>query len=109
MRLILLLAPLTLAACAAPAPLAVPAGAAQVAAAGFDVPMDPGAIRCQSLGNPTALAAATEWSMGQARAGVLSGRTATLPEASSLSSNLARYCDANRQATVRAAAAQLGV
>lgn len=98
-----------LAACGAPAlGPQTPTDAAAVTAP-FDVPMDPGLIRCAQISNPAALAAATDWAMGQARAGLLSGRTASLPDAADLSSNLASYCSANRGDTIRAATAQIGI
>ncbi|MGJ8610153.1 MAG: hypothetical protein ACSHWY_03605 [Octadecabacter sp.] len=109
MRLILWLTPLTLAACATPALQPAPTGVTQSIAAPFDVPMDPGAISCQSLNNPTALAAAVDWTMGQARAGILSGRTSSVPDASNLSSNLVSFCSENGQSTVRTAATQIGI
>ncbi len=119
MRLTLMILPmLAVAACTTPdfrpdlqTSTAPQAGAQTVpqAAAVFDIPMDPGSIRCDRLSNPAALSAASEWSMGQARAGVLSGRVASLPDASTLSSNLAGYCSTNGSSDVRTAVAQLGL
>ncbi len=109
MRSMILLAPLILASCTAPTPRADPAGAAQTVNAPFVVPMDPGAIRCHNLDNPIALAAAVDWATGQARANVLSGRTMALPDPTTVSTNLALYCDANGQENVRTAAAQIGL
>jgi hypothetical protein len=39
----------------------------------------------------------------------LSGRVAAVPDAATLSNNLARYCSANGSDTVRVAASQLGL
>lgn len=117
MRLTLMLLALAgISACAAPAlqsnAPALQSNAGPAAAAvdvAFDVPMDPGSIRCQQLTNPNALAAATEWGMGQARANVLSGRASTLPDQTVLAGNIAAYCAANGGETIRTAVAQLGV
>ena len=107
MRTIFLALPvLALHACA-PAPTAAPEGAAS--AAPFAVPMDPGGISCAHLSNPQALAAASEWAMGQARAAVLAGRIAAVPAAQDVASGLAAYCSGNRGDTVRRAVAQIGL
>lgn len=96
-----------LAACAAPQP---PAAVQSTAApAPFEVPMDPGAISCASLSNPTALVAATDWVMGRARAAVLAGTADALPTADTVATNLANYCSANGSDRLRTAAAQLGL
>jgi len=94
-----------LGACVSSAPQAVTQTAA---AAPFVVPMDPGSIRCEQLTNPVALAAATDWAMGQARADLLSGKIATLPEAATVAGRLTSYCTSNSAATLRSAVAQLG-
>lgn len=106
MRLPIAILPIAaLGACVSPAPQAVTQTAA---AAQFVVPMDPGSIRCQQLANPAALAAATDWAMGQARADLLSGKIATLPETATVSGRLTSFCNSNSGATLRNAAAQLG-
>jgi len=61
------------------------------------------------LSNPVALAAATDWTMGQARAAALAGRIGGVPDAATVSSGLAGYCNANGGDSVRTAAAQLGI
>lgn len=115
MRLILLIVPIAaLAACgsqdlATPAPQTAASGGAVPAATLFDVPMDPGLIQCDRLTNPAALTAASNWAIGQARTGVLSGRVAAAPDATVVSNNLALYCSANGGDTVRIAASQLGL
>ena len=93
--------------CISPAPQTN--DAMPVAAAPFDVPMDPGLIRCSALSNPNALSAATEWALGQARAAALAGRIGGVPDAGAVSSGLAAFCAANSSANVRSAAAQIGV
>ena len=110
MRLTLLAIPtLALGACAiTPQQSATPpAGAVPIAA--FEVPMDPGLIRCSALTNQTALAAATQWTIGQARAGVLAGRVANLPDEESLAQAFAIYCPENSESTVRMAAVHWGL
>lgn len=77
-------------------------------AAPFNVPMDPGLIQCGQLSNPSALAAATDWTMGQARAAALSGRVGGVPSAADISVNIASYCRANQNQSVRSAASALG-
>lgn len=111
MRSFLFLAPaLLLAACAsAPVQQNAPQSGPAQAAAPFTMPMDPGALPCAQLGNPAALAEATEWTLGLARAAVLSGRLAAAPDAASTSAALAAFCAGNGSATLRAAAASLGV
>jgi hypothetical protein len=107
MRSFLFLLPIAaLCGCAPPAPQS---GAAAPVAAPFDVPMDPGLIRCGALNNPLALSAATDWALGQARAAALAGRITGVPDAPSLSNSLATYCSANGGDSVRTAAAQLGI
>ncbi|MEL6957665.1 MAG: hypothetical protein AAGL89_01790 [Pseudomonadota bacterium] len=91
---------LILTGCAAPAPQSSPPLAAATA---FAVPMDPGAIGCGDIGNSAALTAATEWSLGQARAALLSGRSAASPTASEMSGQIVSFCAANPDATIRGA------
>jgi len=74
----------------------------------IDIPMDPGTLRCTLLGNSNAQTAATDWVMGRARAAALSGRIANVPDQAGVASNLATYCRANPNATVRDASAQIG-
>ena len=74
----------------------------------FVVPMDPGQISCASLSNSVALAEATNWTLGRARAAELSGRINNAPTAEALSQDLAGYCSANSTQTLASAAAQLG-
>jgi hypothetical protein len=110
MRLFLLMLPIAaLSACGTPAPQSETPISAVPASAVFDLPMDPGLIQCDRLTNPAALSAASNWALGQARAGGLSGRVAAVPDAATLSNNLARYCSANGGDTVRVAVAQLGL
>ncbi|SMX38031.1 hypothetical protein [Octadecabacter ascidiaceicola] len=75
----------------------------------FDVPMDPGQIRCSSLSNSVALEAAVQWTIGQARAGVLAGRDAEIPGEGDLAQIFAAYCAQNPNNTVRAAAIHWGL
>lgn len=106
MRSYLFILPIiALSACGVPAPQSN--GLAAVATP-FDMPMDPGLIRCGQLSNPTALDAATQWSMGQARAAVLAGRSSAAPDEASLSASLAAYCGSHQSATLRTASAQIG-
>lgn len=107
MRVKLLILPLlALPACDAAAPQqAVPAQPASA----FSVPMDPGTIQCRSLSNTNALAAASQWAMGRARAAALAGRIASAPDESTVSSNLANYCSANQSDTVRSAVSGIGL
>jgi hypothetical protein len=110
MRLFLLMLPIAaLGACGTPAPQSETSISAVPASAVFDLPMDPGLIQCDRLTNPAALSAASNWALGQARAGGLSGRVAAVPDAATLSNNLAQYCSANGGDTVRIAASQLGL
>jgi hypothetical protein len=74
----------------------------------FTAPMDPGIISCAALSNPAALAVATEWTMGQARAAVMAGRMASAPKPDAMSVALANYCTANETSNVRAAARTMG-
>jgi hypothetical protein len=105
MRLFLLIVPMAaLGACGAPAPQSETPISAVPASAVFDLPMDPGQIQCDRLTNPAALSGASNWAFGQARAGTLSGRVAAVPDAATLSNNLARYCSPNGSDTVRIAA-----
>lgn len=106
MRALFLILPLAaLPACAvAPQQQSAPA-AADVA---INIPMDPGTMQCALLSNSNALTAASDWTMGRARAAALSGRVATVPDQSVVTSNLANYCSANQSDTVRGAANQLG-
>ena len=105
-RFLVLLPIVALGGCVSPAPQD---NEAAPVAAPFDVPMDPGLIRCSALTNPVALNAATDWTLGQARAAALSGRINGVPDAASLSNSLASYCRSNSGSTVRSAAAQLGI
>lgn len=108
MRLTLMIVPMiTLGACTSPT-LQTSAQATPQVAAIFDIPMDPGLIGCDRLSNPAALAAASEWAMGQARARVISGQSSSLPDLTTMSANLSAYCSANSGDTVRAAVGQLG-
>lgn len=108
MRLeIIFLSGIGLAACSvAPAPdvTATPA----VARAPFVVPMDPGQIKCEDLSNQTALSEATTWSLGRARAAVLSGRLSAVPTAETISQHLISHCGSNAQDTLAMAAAGYG-
>ena len=109
MRLTLLVIPaLTLSACAVVPQQAAPPTASAEPISAFAIPMDPGLIRCSALTNPTALAAATQWTIGQARAGVLAGRVTTAPDETSLAQTFASYCSGNPDSTVRAAAVNWG-
>lgn len=110
MRLFLITLPVVLpivalTACAAPSPQS----ATPVAAAPFNAPMDPGLMSCGQLSNPTALAVATEWALGQARGRVLAGTATDLPSADTISSNLGSYCSANQTNTLRTASRQIGI
>lgn len=97
-----------LAACTvAPTPAAQPATTETPAP--FNVPMDPGQIRCASLRNPIALSEATQWTLGRARAAVLSGRLPNVPSAETISQNLTGYCGSNPTNTLEMAADQFGV
>ena len=108
MRLVFLMAPVVaLGACAAPAPQAAAPSSTAAPAAPFNVPMDPGLIQCAQLTNPTAMSAATDWTLGQARASALSGRTTVTTDAANVARNLASYCSANSDTNVRSAAAAL--
>lgn len=98
-----------LAACAPPALQTAVSGGAVPATTLFDVPMDPGLIQCERLTNPAALTVASNWVVGQARAGMLSGGVTAAPDATVVSNNLARYCSSNGVDTVRVAAFQLGL
>lgn len=106
-RLLFTIPLLALAACTGPVgPDAIPDP--QANALPFDVPMDPGSISCAQLSNPSALAAATEWATGQARAAALAGRSEAVPPSNVLSQNLGIYCSANRSDTVRTATREIG-
>ena len=97
-----------LSACLGPAPQSAdPAPAVQTTIA-FTAPMDPGMISCTALSNPAALAVATDWTMGQARAAVMAGRMATAPTPDAMSVALANYCTANGSSNVRTAARTMG-
>ncbi len=76
-------------------------------AAPFTAPMDPGQISCSSMTNPTALAEATNWVLGHARAASMSRRLAAVPTADDVSQRIARYCSTTPAANIRAASAQL--
>jgi hypothetical protein len=78
-------------------------------AAAFVVPMDPGTIQCALLNNPSALAAASEWAMGRARAAALSGRVAGVPDQATVNSDLTNYCSENPNDAVRSAVSQIGL
>ena len=104
MRLFLLMLPIAaLGACGTPAPQSETPISAVPASAVFDLPIDPGQIQCDRLTNPAALSAASNWALGQARAGGLSGRVAAVPDAATLSNNLGRYCSPDGSDTVRIA------
>ncbi|MCF2870251.1 hypothetical protein L0664_04155 [Octadecabacter sp. G9-8] len=106
MRALFLILPLmALPACEMAAPQQAVPAAADVA---VPIPMDPGTMQCALLSNSNALAAASDWAMGRARAAALSGRIAGVPDQATVTSNLARYCSANGNDTVRSAAAQIG-
>lgn len=110
MRLFLIALPVVLpvvalTACAVPSPQS----ATPVAAAPFNAPMDPGMISCGQLSNPAALAVATDWALGQARAGILAGTQTDLPSADTISSSLGSYCSANPSDTLRTASRQIGI
>ncbi|AKS45699.1 hypothetical protein SAMN05444287_0797 [Octadecabacter temperatus] len=110
MRLTLLVIPaFALGACTAVPQQTVSTTASPEPIAAFEVPMDPGLIRCSSLTNPNALAAATQWTIGQARAGVLAGRVAELPNEGNLAQTFTAYCAENPNNTVRAAAVHWGL
>jgi len=99
-RLALLILPLLLAsACSAPTPQTAQVGAP----ASFNIPMDPGAIPCSALGNSAALNAAVEWSLGQARAALLSGAQTSVPDAQQMANALSAACASNPSLTVRGA------
>jgi hypothetical protein len=110
MRLTMFVIPaFVLSACAmAPQQSATSVASAEPAAV-FEVPMDPGLIRCSALANPNALAAAIQWTIGHARAGVLAGRVTNVPDEANLAQQFAAYCPANPDSTVRAAATQWGL
>ena len=110
MRLTLLVIPaLAIGACTTtPQQAATPAASAAPIAA-FEVPMDSGLIRCTSLTNPTALGAATQWTIGQARAGTLAGRVANIPDQSALAQGFTAYCAENPNSTIRMAAIHWGL
>ena len=104
--IVLILSVAALAGCAA---RSAPPMVATDPATPFEVPMDPGTIRCDQLSNPAALAAATGWVDGRARAAVLSGRRADVPDATALAADLARICAGTPAAAIRDAANQLGI
>lgn len=109
MRLTLLAIPaLVLGACTAMPQQAATPSASTAPIAAFETPMDPGLIGCSDLTNPNALAAATQWTIGQARAGVLAGRVANIPEQGALAQSFTTYCSENPNSTVRMAALQWG-
>jgi hypothetical protein len=70
--------------------------------------MDPGTLQCSALSNSNALAAATDWSMGRARAAALSGRISGVPDQASITSNIASYCRTNPNDNLRTAVMQIG-
>ncbi|MBU2992968.1 hypothetical protein Q4555_02800 [Octadecabacter sp. 1_MG-2023] len=109
MRYLFLALPVaTLSACIAPAPQ--PTSDAAVLAQPFTMPMDPGLIRCDQLSNTAALDAATDWTLGRARAAVLAGRLSAVPDTLSVSGALSAYCQSNRNDVLRnAAIAVVGV
>jgi hypothetical protein len=110
MRLTLLAIPaLALGACTTTPQQATTPTANTAPIAAFEVPMDPGLIRCSALTNPTALTEATQWTIGQARAGVLSGRVADIPDQSALAQSFSAYCSENPNNTVRMAAVHWGL
>jgi len=78
------------------------------APAPITIPMDPGTLSCTSLQNPTAMLAASDWTLGRARAAALSGRIQAIPDPALIGSNLVDFCIANPSGTVRAAAQQSG-
>lgn len=101
-----------MAACAtppAPQPDSAQPDNPQAIAAAFQMPMDPSLISCGALINVNALNAATEWTMGRARAAVLSGQSATVPDASTISADLTRFCRNNPSATIGAAGPLIGL
>ncbi|MCF2904315.1 hypothetical protein L0666_04900 [Octadecabacter sp. CECT 8868] len=107
MRYLFLALPVAaLSACIAPAPQST--SDAAVVAQPFTMPMDPGLVRCDQLTNPAALAAATDWALGRARAAVLAGRLSTVPDATTVSGALAAHCQSNRNDILRNAAASVG-
>ena len=107
MRLFLITLPcIALSACMNTSPQTA---AAPVAAAPFTVPMDPGLIPCSALSNPNALAAASEWTLGQARAGIMAGTRSDLPTVDAISAGLSQYCRANGNDVARNAARAIGV
>ena len=80
-----------------------------VVAAQFVVPTDPGKISCSSLTNPNALSEATNWTLGRARAAVLSGRISNVPLSETITQNLSTYCNANQSANLATAVTQIGL
>lgn len=93
---------LSLTACGAGGPTSPSAPAARPLAS-FNVPMDPGAISCSSLGNPAALTEATVWGIGQARGAFIAGRLASLPSEQDIAAALSSFCAANPSAEIRGA------
>lgn len=96
-----------LAACVTPAPNA--ASTPQAAAAPFSVPMNPGLISCDDLSNPSARAAATDWTMGRMRAAVLAGRRDAVPAPEAVAQELEDSCIANGRDTIQEAAFSMGL
>ena len=103
--ILVLLSVASLGGCATPAPQSGPAAPV---VAPFNVPMDPGQIRCSDLFNPNALAAASEWTLGQLRASAMAGRIDGGFNSNTVSNDLALYCRAHSGEDLRTASRQLG-